>query len=89
MKRFRNKFHFRIGAILVLALLSGCNTTYEMEVDAITNPAVNDAESYVIVPRDPETDTNDLRYKETVAYIKTALSGKGMYEALSRKTPTW
>ena len=83
MKLFQNKFYFRIGAFLAIALLSGCNTTYEMEVDAITNPAVSDAESYVIVPRDPETDINDLRYKETVAYIKTALSGKGMYEALS------
>ena len=83
LKHFQNKFYFRIGAFLAIALLSGCNTTYEMEVDAITNPALNDAESYVIVPRDPETDINDLRYKETVAYIKTALSGKGMYEALS------
>ena len=83
MKLFQNKFYFRIGAFLAIALLSGCNTTYEMEVDAITNPALNDAESYVIVPRDPETDINDLRYKETVAYIKTALSGKGMYEALT------
>lgn len=69
--------------VAIALVFSGCNTTYEMEVDAITNPEANDAESYVIVPRDPETDTNDLRYKETVNYIKTALSGKGMYEALS------
>ena len=69
------------GALLLL-LLSGCNTTYEMEVDAISNPSITDAESYIIVPRDPETDVNDLRYKETVDYIKTALSGKGLYEAL-------
>ncbi len=69
------------GALLLL-LLSGCNTTYEMEVDAISNPSITDAESYIIIPRDPETDVNDLRYKETVDYIKTALSGKGLYEAL-------
>ena len=69
------------GALLG-ALMGGCNTTYEMEVDAIKNPQVQDAESYVIVPRDPEQDVNDLRYKETVNYIKTALSSKGMYEAI-------
>ena len=71
-----------LGTILAL-LLVGCNTTYEMEVDAISNPSITDAESYIIIPRDPETDTNDLRYKETVDYIKTALSGKGLYEALN------
>ncbi len=71
-----------LGAFLGM-LLTACNTTYNMEVDAITNPTITDAESYVIVPRDPEQDVNDLWYKETVAYIKTALSGKGMYEALS------
>lgn len=53
-----------------------------MEVDAVTNPEVDfSGESYVIVPRDPDTDINDLRYKETVEYMKTALSAKGMYEA--------
>lgn len=70
-----------IGAALSL-LLTGCNTTYEMEVDAIKNPQIQGAETYVIVPRDPEQDVNDLRYKETVDYIKTALSAKGMYEAI-------
>jgi len=83
MKRLQPNSYLLAGAVLAIGLLSGCNTTYEMEVDAITNPAVADAESYIIVPRDPETDTNDLRYKETVNYIKTALSGKGMYEALT------
>ena len=73
---------YLIGAAFAL-LLAGCNTTYEMEVDAIKNPAIQDAESYVIIPRDPEQDVNDLRYKETVNYIKTALSGKGMYEAIN------
>ncbi len=70
-----------VGALLGF-LLAGCNTTYEMQVDAIKNPTIEDAETYVIVPRDPEQDVNDLRYKETVEYIKTALSSKGMYEAI-------
>lgn len=82
MKRLLTSPGYLLGAIIALAL-TGCNTTYEMEVDAITNPTMTDADSYIIVPRDPETDVNDLRYKETVNYIKTALSGKGMYEALN------
>lgn len=84
MKLPRNLPLYLIGAALAL-LLAGCNTTYEMEVDAISNPAFEDAESYIIIPRDPEQDVNDLRYIETVDYIKTALSGKGMYEAIDPK----
>ncbi|MDQ8203269.1 hypothetical protein [Pelagicoccus sp. SDUM812003] len=79
------KIFCRAVAGLALALfLHGCSTTYEMQVDAIKNPVpvAPDADSYVIVPRDPSVDTNDLRYKETVNWIKTALSAKGMYEAL-------
>ena len=74
---------------LVVALFAfGCATTYEMQVDAISNPSpeIKEAESYVIVPRDPETDTSELRYKETVKWIKTALSAKGMFEAVDPLT---
>ena len=37
-----------LGAILAL-LLVGCNTTYEMAVDAISNPSITDTESYIII----------------------------------------
>ncbi len=76
-----------VAAILLIVLLAvglgGCNSTYEMKVDAINNPkTLGESDSYVIVPSDPDTDTTDLRYQETVEWIKTALSGKGMYEAV-------
>jgi len=75
---------FALGIIAATTIfITGCNTTYEMEVDAIKNPQAEKKESYIIVPRDPDTDISDLRYEETVAWIKTALSGKGMYEALT------
>ncbi|MDQ8185142.1 hypothetical protein [Pelagicoccus sp. SDUM812002] len=72
-----------VGLLMAL-LLQACNTTYEMQVDAIKNPRPTDpdADSYVLIPRDPAQDTTDLRYQETVKWIKTALSAKGMYEAL-------
>lgn len=83
-----NKSLRRITTVLALLFLfQGCKTTYEMQVDAISNPdpQIGDAESYVIVPRDPNTDTRDLRYQETVTWIKTALSAKGLYEATNPK----
>lgn len=79
-KRIRNA---AITACLAL-FLQACNTTYEMQVDAIKNPLPvdPDADSYVLIPRDPSVDPKDLRYQETARWIRTALSAKGMYEAL-------
>ena len=72
-----------LSLIVVALFVAGCSSTYEMKVDAINNPkTVGESDSYVIVPSDPDTDTTDLRYQETVEWIKTALSGKGMYEAV-------
>lgn len=78
-----NKNYTFILAITLLSIfLHGCKTTYRMEVDAISNPDITfEGDSYALVPKDPDTDINDLRYKETVKWIKTALSAKGMYEA--------
>lgn len=81
MTKFLRNAAFGLSVAL---LLQACTTTYEMQVDAIKNPqSVDpDADSYVLIPRDPAQDTNDLRYQETAGWIKTALSAKGMYEAL-------
>jgi hypothetical protein len=64
-------------------LLSACASTYEMKVDALTRPKVDSAASYKIVNRNPTIDTDTLRYKEVEKAVKTALSGKGMFEAPS------
>ncbi len=78
----RPKTYLKLLLFPVLGLfLFGCTTTYEMEVDAVKNPQAGEADSYVIVPRDPDTDVTDLRHQETIEWVKTALSGKGMYEA--------
>lgn len=64
-------------------LLGGCTTTYQVQVDAIAQatPAAASAQSYEIRSTNPRIDEDSLRYKEVAAYVKTALSGKGMYEA--------
>lgn len=64
-------------------LLGGCTTTYQVQVDAISQatPAAASAQSYEIQSNDPRVDPESLRHKEVASYVKTALSGKGMYEA--------
>ena len=71
-------------------LVAGCTTsTYQVKVDAITqhdstNP--NDAQSYKIQSKNAALGDENLRYKEAAEFVKTALSGKGLYEAPSAET---
>ena len=69
------------------ALLGGCTTsTYIVQVDAIAQSAepvlaAQPPQSYEIRTTNPKMDEGSLRYKEVAGFVKTALSGKGMYEA--------
>jgi len=79
----------RVLMTTVVGLLAGCNTTtYVLQVDAIS-PAGQVAQqtktplSYHVRPGNPKITADTLRYKEVSDYVKTALSGKGMYEAPS------
>jgi hypothetical protein len=78
------------GAALAaaLAFFAGCSTTtYTVQVDAIAKPTETGAaataalQSYSIRSKNVRLDESSLRYKEVSDYVKTALSGKGMYEA--------
>jgi hypothetical protein len=81
--------HWKIAPVAALALLAGCSSTrtYTVQVDAIAKPAKAEAQassppqSFHIRSRNPKLDESSLRYKEVSDYVKTALSGKGMYEA--------
>lgn len=72
-------------AVLAAALLSGCTTTYVVQVDAISQAAAQPTgpapQSYEIRSSNPRLEEDNLRHKEVVNYVRTALSGKGMYEA--------
>ncbi len=61
--------------------LTGCSTTYEVKVDSLAKPKAENAVSYEIKNRNPLVADDSLRYKEAAGMVKTALSGKGMYEA--------
>jgi hypothetical protein len=73
-----------VFALSLVALATGCSTsTYKVKVDAITkaDAVKSDAQSYRIKSKNPSVGEENLRYKEAADYVKTALSGKGLYEA--------
>jgi len=74
-------------------LFAGCNTTsYTVQVDAISQSAETatqsgrSPQSYSIRSHNPRVAEDSLRYKEVSDYVKTALSGKGLYEAPPAET---
>lgn len=84
-----------IGKVLqagALGMLAGCTTTtYVLQVDAISQtaqvaPTSPAPQSYRIRSHNPRIPEDNLRYLEVSDYVKTALSGKGMYEAPSINT---
>jgi hypothetical protein len=68
---------FSVG--LLFAACTGAS--YDVKVNSDAKPDAKASISYRIETHDPELDTSTLRYKEAENFVKTALSGKGMYEA--------
>lgn len=73
-----------------LAILAGCNTpTHRVRIEANVNPPPADVpppQSFWIKSRrnDPRIET--LRYHEAIGHIRTALSGRGLYQAPSEES---
>jgi hypothetical protein len=79
LPRSVRRFAAPVGLLLVVC---GCATSYRFKVDAIKNQEIAEENtSFRVVSASPEMDEEDLRFKETSSYVKTALSSKGMYEA--------
>lgn len=72
-----------IAVALVALWAAGCSTSpsYKVKVDAIAKPAPGPAQSYVLKSKDPRLGEENLRYREAAEFVRTALSGKGLYEA--------
>ncbi len=81
-----------LGIISLLLGLTGCDgQRYTVQVDAISSPTATgqpapSGQSYHIRARNPRLDADSLRYKEVADYVRTALSGRGLYEAPSPET---
>lgn len=83
VRRSRARFGtFTLSAVVCAAgsLFSGCANTYEVKVDSLAKPKAEDAISYKINNRNLQVADDSLRHKEAVGFVRTALSGKGMYE---------
>jgi hypothetical protein len=77
----RGRWPAAVLAAAAAVFYSGCASTYDMKVDSLSSPQLDHAASYRIVNRNPLVEADSLRYKEVEKAVKTALSGKGMYEA--------
>jgi hypothetical protein len=67
-----------------LLLAGGCaSNSYRVNIDSITKPQAGQAQSYTLRSKDPRLGDENLRYHEAAELVKTALSGKGLYEAPS------
>lgn len=68
-------------------LFSGCAITHTVKVDSLAKPNAEPAISYEIKNKNPLVADDSLRYKEAAGMVRTALSGKGMYEAPPNTKP--
>jgi hypothetical protein len=71
-----------VPSLVAVLLAGGCaSPSYDVKVDAITRPVVADVQSYQLKSKNPALGEENLRYKEAADFVRTALSGKGLYEA--------
>lgn len=72
-----------LSALALVILASGCatSTTHKVRVDAIAKAGPTETISYKLKSKNPALGEENLRYKEAADFVRTALSGKGLYEA--------
>jgi hypothetical protein len=70
-----------LGAVALAGFFSSCVDSYKVKVDSVAKPTAENAIAYQIKTGSPNLDPDSLRYKEAERFVKTALSGKGLYEA--------
>ena len=71
----------RVLALAGLMALAGCVSSTEVKIDSLAKPNAENAISYELKNKNPKVTEDSLRYQEAANLVKTALSGKGMYEA--------
>ncbi len=77
-----------VWVAVLIPWLAGCASsgTYAVKVDAISKPAPAGSQSFKLKSKDPRLGDESLRYREAAEFVKTALSGKGLYEAPTEAT---
>lgn len=77
-------------AAVCAGLLAGCNSLpkfYTVGVDAITARADLGGASYLLIARDPGTYRDPQLHQIAVMCVRTALEGRGLYEAPPNTRP--
>ena len=69
------------GAAAAVLFAAGCANSTTVKIDSLAKPKAEESISYKILNKNPTVDDDSLRYKEAAGYVRTALSGKGLYEA--------
>ena len=70
-----------MGVATAVLLAAGCANSTTVKIDSLAKPKAEESISYKILNKNPAVDDDSLRYKEAAGYVRTALSGKGLYEA--------
>ncbi len=84
MKTLRLPWAPLAGCAVLVALAGGCTAPREVNVDAMTAPALAEQKqlSYVIHAKPAAGEAgSELRDQEAIEHVKTALSAQGMWEA--------
>ena len=68
-------------------LLSGCNTSYNVAVDAINHPRKPSGTSYRFTTNRPRPGADARIHTIAQAAVRTALEGRGLFEAPPGATP--
>lgn len=75
---------------MLFGLLAGCQSLpkhYDVAVDAITAQPDLGGVSYLLISRDPSAYRDPMLHNITVACVKAALEGRGLYEAPPNTRP--
>jgi hypothetical protein len=68
-------------AVATFWFCAGCTTPHELKVDSTSQPPTKEIASYKLKTKVPPGEADSLRIQEATVFIKTALSGRGLYEA--------
>lgn len=80
------KVGFLVCLVSVVSLVSGCATSYRVKLDSLAKPDAN-AISYALRNGNPTEKEDSLRYREAANLVRTALSGRGLFEAPEKVVP--
>ncbi|OHE80078.1 MAG: hypothetical protein A3G75_06255 [Verrucomicrobia bacterium RIFCSPLOWO2_12_FULL_64_8] len=68
-------------------MLSGCNTSFNVAVDAINHPRKPSGTSYRFTSNRPRPGADTRIHSIALAAVRTALEGRGLFEAPPEATP--